>query len=42
MIDRNDALPYPIDAISLLKTDHRRSKICSPDMRAPRILARSI
>ena len=26
MIDRNDALPYPIDAISLLKTDHRKVK----------------
>jgi len=26
MTDRNDALPYPIDAISLLKTDHRKVK----------------
>ena len=26
MIDRNDEPPYPIDAISLLKTDHRKVK----------------
>ena len=26
MIDRNDAPPYPIDAIALLKTDHRKVK----------------
>ena len=26
MIDRNDEPPYPIDAISLLKADHRKVK----------------
>jgi hemerythrin superfamily protein len=26
MTDRNDAPPYPIDAITLLKTDHRKVK----------------
>ena len=26
MTDRNDEPPYPIDAISLLKTDHRKVK----------------
>jgi hemerythrin superfamily protein len=26
MVDRNDELPYPTDAISLLKTDHRKVK----------------
>ena len=26
MVDRNDEPPYPIDAISLLKTDHRKVK----------------
>ena len=26
MIDRNEALQYPIDAIALLKTDHRKVK----------------
>src|SRR5215211_7697917 len=26
MTDRNDAPPYPIDAMSLLKTDHRKVK----------------
>ena len=26
MLDRNDEPPYPIDAISLLKTDHRKVK----------------
>src|SRR6266571_8390939 len=26
MIDRNDELPYPTDAIALLKTDHRKVK----------------
>ena len=26
MRDRNDEPPYPIDAISLLKTDHRKVK----------------
>ena len=26
MIDRNDEPPYPTDAISLLKTDHRKIK----------------
>ena len=26
MTDRNDEPPYPIDAIALLKTDHRKVK----------------
>jgi hypothetical protein len=42
MLDRNDEPPYPIEAISLLKTDHRKVKISLPDMRAPGIFALSI